>query len=255
MADFLNNSMVFYRGPSTFDGSPIVAIATGFRYPNQNRKLGPGLIQTWILREDIAPEEATNSGADSAICGDCFHRGFVHDGRNIGRSCYVAVAGAPAGVWRNFRVGKYPDYSIAPEVVPDVFQGRGVRLGAYGDPAAVPFMVWERILEKASYWTGYTQQWREYPELAPYCMASTHTLADQAAAHVLGFRTYRVRSADGSVTKNEITCPASKEGGSRTSCDRCKLCNGSSSNSRKNIVVVIHGHIGTKQAFEQRMRS
>jgi len=89
------NGMVIYRGPSQIDGAPIIAIATGLAKGSRNAKTGGGLIQTWIIREDVSPADAVHSGADASVCGACPHRGEIVDRRNKGRSCYVNVFQAP----------------------------------------------------------------------------------------------------------------------------------------------------------------
>jgi len=93
----------------------------------------------------------------------------------------------------------------------EILRGRTVRLGAYGDPAAVPFQVWQALLAYAAAWTGYTHQWRRAPELAAYCMASVDTPGERAEARFLGFRTFRVRAAGQAVETREVVCPASAE--------------------------------------------
>ena len=50
--------------------------------------------------------------------------------------------------------------------------GGKIRGGSYGDPAAVPFHVWESFLDGMESGTAYTHQWRNFPELAAFCMAS-----------------------------------------------------------------------------------
>jgi hypothetical protein len=64
---------IIYKGPSLLDGAPIVAIAT---YSNRNTKTGK-VVQTYILRSDINPREASKTGADFSICGNCPMRGEV----------------------------------------------------------------------------------------------------------------------------------------------------------------------------------
>jgi len=59
-----------WRGASRLDGAPIVAIATGLAAPSSNPKTGP-MVQTWILRADVAPHEAQRDGRDASVCGDC----------------------------------------------------------------------------------------------------------------------------------------------------------------------------------------
>lgn len=64
--------MILWEGKSPFDGAPIVLIATGYARPSKNTKTG-ALLQTWILRQDVAPHDAVASGADASVCGDCPH--------------------------------------------------------------------------------------------------------------------------------------------------------------------------------------
>lgn len=59
-------SSVIYQGPSLIDGSPIVCIAI---IGSGNVKTG-SMIQTYIIRSDISPMEASKSGLDYAICGN-----------------------------------------------------------------------------------------------------------------------------------------------------------------------------------------
>lgn len=231
------NGVVLYEGPSQIDGAPIVMIATGLVGGSGNAKTGAGLIQTWILRADVSPTAAVNSGADASICGNCPHRGTIEDGRNVGRSCYVTVFQAPLSVWNAYKRGSYP------KAQGGEFQGRGVRLGSYGDPAAVPFHVWQAALAGASYWTGYTHQWARFPEFAAYCMASADSLADRAAAKLLGFRTFRV-TADRTLADRqarEIVCPASAEAGFKTTCDACRACGGLTAKAKADVVIAVHG--------------
>jgi hypothetical protein len=58
------------------DGEPIVVIATGFKRSSANPKTGD-MLQTWILRRDVAPFAAIHNGADASICGDCPLRGII----------------------------------------------------------------------------------------------------------------------------------------------------------------------------------
>jgi hypothetical protein len=130
---------VFYRGPSLLTGDPIVAIATGLEGGSLNPKTGP-LVQTWILRADLRPMDAKRANLDDAICGDCKLRGAG----GLGAVCYVPAWLGPLSVYKAFTRGLYPEASW-PELQALV-EGRHVRLGAYGDPAAVPFEVWRTLL-------------------------------------------------------------------------------------------------------------
>lgn len=231
------NGIIVYEGPSRLDNKPIVVIATGLKQNSTNAKTG-AMIQTYILRQDIAPAEAVKTGEDVSICGDCVHRG---DGTGKGRSCYVTLFHGPRGVY-----GAYSRKVYAKADLKDVAKavgGRMVRLGTYGDPAAVPLSVIEALTKSALGHTGYTHQWRKAGrDYAKYCMASADTEADMHEAHNLGFRTFRVTSGPNENIKGlEIVCPASEEAGRKTSCVDCKACMGTSGKAKVSIQIAAHG--------------
>ena len=245
-ADPVPSSAVVWRGRSAFDSSPIVAIVTGMGTKSRNVKTGANLAQLWILTEDISPLDAISHGADASICGDCMHRG---DGTGKGRSCYVSVKNAPRAVWAAYKRGGY--LSMRPEDVAThlASRGMGIRIGAYGDGAALPIDVL-RDLTHGIYHTGYTHAWRTRADLASMLMASADTSQDQVDASMAGWRTFRVRTATETLAPREIACPASEEaeliaGTRRTACDNCRLCDGARTDDRRaNIAIIVHG-IGT----------
>jgi hypothetical protein len=224
-------NLVFYSGPSLLTGDPIVAIAG---QTTSNRKTGP-CVQVWILRADVSPIDAVKSGGDSAICGTCRHRG--HDGGQE-RSCYVTFFREPHNIWRSLpSTGR--DVSV--EKLANLLSGKHVRLGAYGDPAALPFEIWEGILRKASGWTAYTHQWRTCDErFRSIAMASVDSPEEKEEASRQGWRTFRVRRPDQPVMDTETTCPASIEGGHRKQCATCGLCCGAA-RPAKSIAILAHG--------------
>ena len=114
---------VLQRSISPIDNAPIVVIAT---MESSNRKTG-NMVQVWILRDDINPVEALNTGADVSICGDCPHR-KQSDGS---RSCYVNVGQAPNSVWKSYKAGKYGEFK---DLNLSSLHNRKIRWGAYGDP-------------------------------------------------------------------------------------------------------------------------
>ena len=238
MAHHITNSAVIYRGPSMLDGSPIMAIVTGLDSDPRNAKTGD-MLQIWILRSDVAPLDAVRTGQDAAICGDCPSRGRVVDGRNVGRSCYVTVMHSPRNLFASEARGIYRDMSR--DEAAAAFAGRKVRLGAYGDPAALPIALLDAVLCDVEAVTGYTHQWRRFPELATYCMASCDLPSDRAAAAMLGFRTFRVRLASDPLLSREVVCPASNEAGHKTICSACLACGGHSSKARADVAIVAHG--------------
>lgn len=231
----MSNGLILYEGPSVLDGGPIVVIAVGLKQASANSKTG-AMIQTYILRRDMVPQEAVNSGEDASICGGCPHRG---DGTGKGRSCYVTLMHGPRGVYATYQRGRYTKRLANVD-----FKDRMVRLGTYGDPAAVPSWVWEIVLSMAAGWTGYTHQWRLidnkfWPALV---MASVDTEQEMHDARALGYRTFRVTpSAFENIKGLEIVCPASDEAGKKVECIDCKACMGTSSKARASIQIAAHG--------------
>lgn len=234
----MSNGLILWEGQSEIDGGSIVVIATGLRNGSTNAKTG-SMIQTYILRSDIAPLDAVRSGDDVSICGTCPHRG---DGTGKGRACYVNLGHGPRGVYAAYKRGSYPRMTNLHDLVEE-FEGRVVRIGSYGDPASAPLGLWEAVVKRASGFTGYTHRWREcHEDFAALCMASVDSEDEMHEAHALGFRTFRVTTADdGPIQSIEINCPASEEAGKRANCIDCKLCSGASSASRKSIQIAAHG--------------
>lgn len=232
------NSAVIWRGFSLL--SPTVRIAvvvTGLERRSSNVKTG-GMIQTYIIRDDMRPRDAIMSGADDAICGVCPHR-LQADGS---RSCYVSLRTGLNVVGR--LLATYPE--LSPDVAAQLCSGRAVRLGTYGDPAAVPLDIWRRLTALARSFTGYTHQWRMRHVRAyqGYVMASCDSDDDRARAKLDGWRTFRVRKVTPSgpepMGSREIVCPASAEGGHRVTCESCGLCSGNTRAAAKDIAIIDH---------------
>ena len=235
------NGIVLYEGPSLIDGDPIVAIMTGLR-GSSNPKTG-SMLQTWILRSDMHPVDALSSGADYSICGGCPHRpqGKPKRGKRYGsRACYVNPMSF-GSVFKAYQAGKY----IRTDATRSYTAGRYVRLGSYGDPAAVPFGVWRNLVRGAIGHTGYTHQWRDCDSrLRRLCMASVDTESDYQEAKRAGWRCFRVRGSADPILSTESVCPASDEAGKLTTCMRCRLCSGSfedRANPPRDISIVVHG--------------
>lgn len=234
---------VLWEGPSPIDGSPIVAIAT---MNSANTKTG-NMVQTWILRQDLHPVEAVNRGEDESICGGCPHRGNGMNGK--GRTCYVNVGQGPRAVWAAYTAGKYP--KIVPHRMSAIGFGRNIRLGAYGDPAMVPHTVWRDLIATATGHTGYTHQWNSSigQNLKDICMASVDTESQAVQARSQGWRTFRVRDSAQDLLSSETVCPASEEGGHKTTCDKCLLCRGvdpNKPNMVQGIVIIDHGPLSVQ---------
>jgi hypothetical protein len=230
-------SGIIYKGPSRIDGAPIVVLAT---FSNRNPKTG-AVVQTYILLDDenINPLEASKTGADVSICGTCPLRGTPTTDPDrkqaVGRRCYVNLGQGVLITWRAYQRGVYPD-AQDPAARAAIGRGRVVRVGTYGDPAAVPDHVWTDLLAEADTWTAYTHQkpWR--PDIA---MQSADSHAEARDHWAAGRRTFRVITGLDDLDKaNETLCPASKEAGRRVQCAACRLCKGSV--NAKSIAIVEH---------------
>lgn len=231
--------MKIYEGKSKFRGfaGTIQAILTGYKHSNMSRnsKTGP-VVQLHILVADRNPVAAQKSGDDRGVCGTCPERPIV------GGNCYVGVSRGELSTWKSHQ-GQAAKFNAV-----EIMSRAGLRLGAYGDPAMLPKKVIERLCAVANKFrpnhTGFTQRWRLKSNqwLRFFCMASVNSAAEARKAHDLGWRTFRVRSADEPIEPGEITCPASKEAGRRTTCQRCVLCDGmrTVSDSRKHITIMYH---------------
>ncbi|MBM4438425.1 MAG: hypothetical protein FJ029_14630 [Actinobacteria bacterium] len=220
---------VFYRGPSLIDGAPVVGIVT---LRSVNEKTGD-MMQTWILRADVHPVEAQRTGADAAVCGDCPHREAA---------CYVVTGFGPAAVYRAFVAGSYPAADLA-----DVLREhpKAVRLGAYGDPAAIPAAAWIGTAQHRR--TGYTHRWRDPAAawLRPLAMASVDSAAELAQAEAAGWRAFLVVPAGAPIPAHSpwrrriVECPAVTHG---AECRACRLCDGARDGDRRpHVAIRAHG--------------
>jgi hypothetical protein len=225
---------VLYKGPSLINGKPIVVIAI---LGSDNVKTG-NMVQTYILPDNGGlPVANARALEDEAVCGNCKHR------RGLNGSCYVNLGQGVTVVTKSYLAGKYP------ESLPDATAkctGRMVRLGTYGDPAAVPVHVWQSLLQNAKGWTGYTHQWaspKVDPALKTLCMASADNAHEFRLAQSFGWRTFRVRAENEPILTGEFMCPASKEAGKRKLCTECRACDGTDARgtTKASPAIMVHG--------------
>ena len=235
------NSAIIYQGPSLLTGDPIVAIVTGLKQRSKNGKTGK-MLQTWILHAKTKPLDAVKNGEDIAICGACPFRMRTYEDGTKRRPCYVNLGQAPTAVFRAFIQGSY---SHITEEQKAIVRENQLRLGSYGDPAAVPFEVWFELVKASTNdrdHTGYTHQWdpkvtqafnpgfRIDPRLRDLVMASADSFAEQWKAAGKGYRSFRVIPADS--TEQEtipalgFQCPSDPTLENHVSCAKCKLCSG-----------------------------
>jgi len=224
-----SNGIVIYDGSSLIDGKPIICILTGI-VRTKNPKTG-NMLQTWIFCKNNHPWECFISGEDYSVCGDCKHRKWG--------TCYVTVSQGPSQVWNAFHRGRYPTWN---ESYIDLIKGRKIRIGSYGEPAAIPYDVWKNIIKYTGGYTGYTHQWRKCDQrLRNICMASVDSSNEAQEAQNRGWKTFRISKPSERLSKNEFHCPAAIESGHKTTCEKCGACGGLKSKRKKNPVIFVHG--------------
>ena len=233
---------IIYEGRSQIDGSPIVAIINTIDAGSKNEKTG-SLIQSFIIRSDIHPVDALRTGDDVSICGQCEHRPILAK-ESGAPPCYVNAGKSVAQVFGAYKRGRYQ--KVSPAEAGILIAGKKIRIGTYGDPYAISVAIWEDVTAHAEGWTGYTHQWKErkfdHARWSRLVMASADNLDDALLANLHGMRAFRV-SVGIDPQPLETTCPASTEGGKKTTCADCMLCAGTSKKAR-DIVIADHarGH-------------
>ena len=275
-------NLIIYDGPSAIDGAPIVAILTGIANVSSNTGTGD-MLQVYIIRSDMMPEAARHTGADAAICGACPMRGRVvsldeareiaetlpagqraqlrkriktaqdkgQDTLNIERACYVIVSQAPTIIYKAYKRGLYREAS--PEEAAQYVHGRALRIGAYGDSAALPPGIVEPLADAADIVTNYTHSgcydMTRAKQLAQFTMLSADNLKQAESYWKTGARTFRVSSdwqlVDGvrrvtDIADGESQCP--KTISKRVTCEACGVCDGLKRGIKNSIVAPSHGN-------------
>ena len=223
-------SRIVHRGASQIDGAPVMLLATGIPRedsPTANIKTGQ-MIQLWILRSDMSPVEAVKKQLDTAVCGDCPMRW------NSGGGCYVV----PFHYTTMWKRAKKTALDITPKELGALARKEHlpIRMGAYGDPAAVELWVWQQmgVMPKGS---GYTHQWETADVgFAELVMASVESLEKKEEANKLGYRTFRILNNAADLAADEVMCPNYTQG---TQCRTCGLCGGLRSKA-KNVAIPMH---------------
>ena len=275
-------NLILFEGPSEIDGAPIVAILTGLATRSRNTGTGD-MLQVYILRSDVPPEAARHVGADVSICGDCAMRGRVvtldvalgiaaalpakarapllkriktaqvksQETLNIERPCYVIVSQGPTAVYKAYKRGLY--HHATPAEAAQHVQGRALRIGAYGDSAALPPGIVEPLAAAADTVTNYTHSgcydMSRAMQLAQFTMLSADNLKQAKRYWDTGARTFRVSSdwtlVDGvrrvqDAMPNESQCP--KTLSKRVTCAGCGVCDGLRRGIKRSIVAPSHGN-------------
>tara|TARA_Y100000310_G_scaffold133898_1_gene132878 strand:+ start:583 stop:1296 length:714 start_codon:yes stop_codon:yes gene_type:complete len=229
-------SAVIYQGKSLIDKQDIVVIISGLDGNSQNRKTGH-MAQVDIILTDPKPTDAVKSGSDFGICGNCTLRPIYKNAA----SCYVNKGWSPLTKWKCFQAGKYP--RMTPTQANTILKDNGisVRIGAYGEPSAVPFKVWQQLVDGTKF-TAYTHSFNEHwydKRLDSICMLSLDTKLNTVnASSKRQFRTYKIIGSKNELKPNEIMCPADMSKADGIQCKTCLLCCGSSQLKAKNIAII-----------------
>ena len=231
------SSAIIYQGNSLIDNQPIAVIISGLNGKSQNRKTGR-MAQVDILLADTKPTDAVKAndciaGSDYGICGNCNLRPIYKNDA----SCYVNKGWSPLTKWRCFQAGKYPE--LTPKQVNTILKENGisVRIGAYRDPSAVPYEIWEQLvtgIKFTAYSHSYNESWYDR-RLDRICMVSLDAKSNVVDDSInRQFRTYRIIGSKNELQPSEIMCPADM---SNVQCETCLLCCGSSRKA-KNIAII-----------------
>ncbi len=242
---------VMYEGPSLIGHGDIAAIAT---LRSENEKTG-NMVQVWIVPTKLGLLEAVQNGQNSAACGGCPLMGtpnLVNIRRRDGtteevlriknRVCYVNLGRLDSTVMRAYKNGRYSPYNR--RIHERWLRGRLIRLGAYGDPAAMPDHIIEYLISVGSGHTGYSHQLfsierRRADKLAKHLMVSCHTPAQHNEAVRRGWRPFTVIAKNQQPPVGAIECPFYTHG---VQCDECQLCQGTSKRA-KPVFVRAHAMV------------
>jgi hypothetical protein len=183
--------------------------------------------------EKMVPKEFFDLA--DAVCFDCPFRGYL--------KCYTHKYEQYAGFCSMFKslVKEFKDKEI-PSLddvwakVMKMSKDRYIRFGTYGEPSLIPIDMVSNMIGLSKSHTGYTHQWAKKPEYHKFFMASTHSIGQANMANKLGYRSFIVTDEE---SKDAIQCPASKEMGYRSTCEKCGLCSGMRK-GKKHIKILNH---------------
>lgn len=213
-------------------------VIVNFQFETSNTKTG-SLIQNYLIPQEwIDSIEKISGLSDKSVCFDCPHS------KDLAKTCYVRKGQSEMGLSSKVRSLRKLGLKNIPEYGPEIeakllkaVEGRGVRFGSYGEPILLGAELVSKITRKAKFWTGYTHQWHKNNWAKDYFMASVESVTISDLAQKSGFRTFFVGQPND--PKNYVTCPASKEAGNLTTCDKCKLCMGTQSKA-KSVSILPH---------------
>lgn len=178
---------------------------------------------------------------DADNCIDCPLQGANGD-------CYTHKFGQYRGFKSQLMATRkrFPTWDSIPELTAEMAEsiarqasGKFFRFGSYGEPSLLPTWLIADVCQSARTWTGYTHQWHKQPELAQFFMASTHTMRmAETAKRVADWRSF---VAVDERPEGGVNCPASAEGGYKSTCSKCGLCSGTLGKGKTSVWILNHG--------------
>jgi hypothetical protein len=170
-----------------------------------------------------------------AVCFDCPFRGYL--------KCYTHKYEQYSGILSSlrsisieFKEKEIPSLEDVWDKVMKMSKDRYIRFGTYGEPSLIPIDMVSNMIDLSKSHTGYTHQWAKKPEYHRFFMASTHSIGQSNMAMKLGYRSFIVTDEE---SKDAIQCPASKEMGYRSTCEKCGLCSGMRK-GKKHVKILNH---------------
>jgi hypothetical protein len=239
-----SSGVVLWRGPSQFDQTPIVVILT---YRSKNKKTG-NILQVYILPDKDSPLYNLASNGGQSVCHECPLRPKPW---GCG-ACYVQVNRDPQHVWKAFQAGRYDDGFEALNArlpkLPDT-----VRVGAYGDPLAVPDVVWLRLKIRFRVMLGYTHAWYTTHTTLRYWRATCHSQPDITIARRMGWKVFVVTSSAAALRhRPHHLIPCSTVTNPGTTCVECGRCNTfSTCHNPERIAIPVHGPFNKIKAYRR----
>jgi hypothetical protein len=229
--------VILYEGPSLLgNGADIAVLAIN---DSTNDKTG-NMVQVYIVNRYVPPITAQKTQQDDVNCGDCKHRD---------KSCYVRVEQGVNAMYKGYMKGNYT--KITEQEAIEWFRNKLVRMGTYGDPAAINGAQWRIWLQNCKENTGYTHQWRT-SDLKDLCMASTDTNEEYLEAKSLGWRCFNVMNENQEYPATKyMKCPASEEMGYTLQCWQCLACNGTQNGATSDVMIQAHGPAHKVKKFKE----
>jgi len=224
-------SFILYHGPAMLPYKGIITVVVFLS--DSNPKTGTCIAVAILPGDGKRAMSDRKRGLDISVCGVCPFRSIASGGKG---GCYVSAfalmgyAGSASAAWKRADPYAMPESTIIP-----------MRLGAYGDPAAIPVESFQRLMDwhGGSCW-GYTHGWRHSAaqHLRTTCMASVETGEHQAHAMNKGWRVYRIVASLQDIKATGLTLCESAKG---IECIACGACSGTDARHDKGRAIVVHG--------------